>query len=474
MRRLRFTVLSLAWLALAAPAVAQEAGEKPKPAEVPPAEAAEPAPPPPPKARSHDELLSLVEVGFREQSAEDAEREARFRREKANQEKLLADAQATLARLEARSQQLEAAFQENEGTLAELEATLAERLGNLGELFGVVRQVSGDTAGQLIGSLTSAQLDGRQEFLEGLGQSKALPSIESLERLWYELQREMTEQGRVVRFQTPVLTAAGEEVEKEVIRAGVFSVVADGEYVLWDEARQKVRELARQPPARYVETVSGFESAEEGMVPLAVDPSRGSLLSVLIDTRSLPERVPEGGYVGYTIIALGAVAALIAIVRWLMVAIASRKVAAQQKSDRVDQGNPLGRVMAIYDENRNADPETLELKLDEAVMHETSRLERFIWLVKVVSVVAPLLGLLGTVTGMIRTFQAITLFGAGDPKMMAGGISEALVTTMLGLTVAIPLVLLHALLASSTKQITDVLDEQSAGLIARHAERAGV
>jgi biopolymer transport protein ExbB len=105
--------------------------------------------------------------------------------------------------------------------------------------------------------------------------------------------------------------------------------------------------------------------------------------------------------------------------------------------------------------------------LDEVVLRESGKLESFIWLVRIVSVVAPLMGLLGTVTGMIRTFQSITLFGAGDPRMMAGGISEALVTTMLGLVTAIPLVLLHAALANNTKKIVDTLDEQSAGLIAQ-------
>jgi biopolymer transport protein ExbB len=195
---------------------------------------------------------------------------------------------------------------------------------------------------------------------------------------------------------------------------------------------------------------------------------------VLIDTRTLWERLPEGGWVGYLTIVLGVIAALVAVLRWAVVTLTTRKVLAQQKSERADTGNPLGRVMAVYEENRAADPETLELRLDEAVLRETSALERFIWLIKVVSILAPLLGLLGTVTGMIRTFQAITLFGAGDPKMMAGGISEALVTTFIGLTVAIPLVLLHALLANNTKRITDILDEQSAGLIARQTERAGV
>ena len=236
-----------------------------------------------------------------------------------------------------------------------------------------------------------------------------------------------------------------------------------------------MRELNRQPPSRYLATVESFEeSSNGGFVRLAIDPSRGSLLAALIDTPSARERIGQGGPVGYTIIVLGLFAGVIGVFRWVVVSIASRKVAAQVDREQPDKGNALGRVLALYDEHRDADPETLGLRLDEAVLRESSKLERLLWLVKVVSVVAPLMGLLGTVTGMIQTFQAITLFGAGDPKMMAGGISEALVTTMLGLTVAIPLVLVHAAIANSTKQVIDVLDEQSSGLVAQRAEHAGV
>jgi biopolymer transport protein ExbB len=181
--------------------------------------------------------------------------------------------------------------------------------------------------------------------------------------------------------------------------------------------------------------------------------------------------VQQGGYVGNVIIVLGGLAFTLGIIRLLIVTIMSRKVAAQQKSDYANRGNPLGRVLAVFEDNREADYETLELKLDEVVLRESSKIQRFSWLVKTVSAVAPLLGLLGTVTGMIQTFQAITLFGAGDPKMMAGGISEALVTTMLGLTVAIPLVLLYDTLSNSARFVVDVLDEQSAGLIASRSER---
>ena len=281
----------------------------------------------------------------------------------------------------------------------------------------------------------------------------------------------MTQQGQVVRYRARVLTLEGQIEERDVVRAGPFSAMSRGRYLLWEPAQEKLRELTRQPPSKYLNTVQDFENTTSGFARLAVDPSRGSLLNALTDTPNAQERVSQGGYVGYTILVLGISAGVLGLFRWVIVSFTSRKVAAQQKSDYASDDNPLGRVLSVFEQNRQADAETLELKLDTAVLRESSKLERFLWLVKTVSVVAPLLGLLGTVTGMIQTFQAITLFGAGDPKMMAGGISEALVTTMLGLMTAIPLVLLYDTLSNSTRRIIDVLDEQSAGLIAARSER---
>ena len=424
-----------------------------------------------PEANSLYELLDLVESGFKDEEAQNRQREIEFARARENQEQLVQEAVALLAAEEARSQRLEEVYNTNEGELGDKEAQLAERLGQLGELFGVVRQVATDTGGQIWDSLTSSQLGPRKEVLDRLGRSKELPSTSDLEKLWFELQREMTEQGQVVRYRAKVLMADGQSEELEVIRAGPFTAVSGGRFLLWEPRQQKLRELTRQPPSKYVSTVGPFEETTEGFAALAVDPSRGSLLSSLIQTPDFIERIQYGGAVGYVIITLGFLAATLGLFRFVAIMGASRKVSRQRKSDTIDATNPLGRVLAVYEQNREADAETLELKLDEAVMKETSKLDGLLWLVKTVSVVAPLLGLLGTVTGMIQTFQMITLFGAGDPKMMAGGISEALVTTMLGLIVAVPLVLMHATLANSSRRIIDVLDEQSAGLIARRAEQ---
>ncbi len=417
------------------------------------------------------ELLEMVKYGLQVEKQEHLRREREFVQAKQDQERLLAESRATLARKEELSQQLENTYNENEGRIGEKEELLTEHLGQLGELFGVVRQVATDTSAQIWDSLTSSQLEPRKDLLDRLGRSKELPSTADLEALWFELTQEMTQQGQVVRYRAPVLTVEGRTEERDVLRAGPFSAVSRGRYLLWEPGQEKLLELNRQPPAKYLATVERYENTESGTAVLAVDPSKGSLLIALTETPDPLERVQQGGYVGYVIIVLGIAALLLGLVRWVVLLITSRKVAAQQKSDYVSTGNPLGRVLSVFEENRQADAEALELKLDVVVLRESSKIQRFMWVVKTVSVVAPLLGLLGTVTGMIQTFQAITLFGAGDPKMMAGGISEALVTTMLGLMTAIPLVMLYDTLSNSARYVIDVLDEQSAGLIAARAER---
>jgi biopolymer transport protein ExbB len=477
MRRF-LAILVLIGAQSAAPALAQQAAPQSQPAATQESAAEAAAPPQPlpapPQPKSLDQLLEMVREGFEAEHAANKRREETFKRNKEDQERLLNEALATLARDEAASQQLEVHYNENELAIGTAQERMTERLGELGELFGVVRQVATDLGAQTWDSMTSAEGGSHRELLDRLGRSDELPSTEDLEKLWLELQREITKQGKVVRFRATVLTIEGTQAEREVIRAGPFSAISDGRYLLWEPEDQQLRELNRQPPSRHLDTVAAFENATTAYAKLAVDPSRGGLLEMLIDTPTPKERIQQGGAVGYVIITLGIAALLVGLWRWVVIGVTSRKVAAQRKSTRINPDNPLGRILGVAEEHRDADTETLELKLDEVVLRESSQLENFLWLVKTVSVVSPLLGLLGTVTGMIQTFQAITLFGAGDPKMMAGGISEALVTTMLGLTVAIPLVLLSDTLANSTRKVIDILDEKSAGLIAMRSEQGDV
>ena len=419
-----------------------------------------------------DELLQEVRKSRSQLSAENQAREQRFLQNRNEQQALLRQAQQELAAAEARSDQLTEQFNANELQLAELNETLRLQLGNFGELFGVVRQVSGDTVGMIRSSLVTAQDNGREQLAERLAQVRGVPSMEELNSLRALLTEEMVRSGKVARFNATVTRPDGTQEEEELVRIGVFNLISGDRYFNYLPETNTILELARQPQGRYRKMAEElFTASPNTTVAAAVDPGRGSLLALLIQEPSLGERIDQGGLVGYVIIALGIVGLLIALVRWLYLGATGTRIRGQLKSvDQPSEKNPLGRILKVFDDNRDVDTETLELKLDEAILKEVPKLETWQGAIKVIAAVAPLLGLLGTVTGMIVTFQAITLFGTGDPKLMAGGISQALVTTVLGLTVAIPLVLLHSVVASRSKALIEVLEEQSAGIIAKQAE----
>jgi biopolymer transport protein ExbB len=426
-------------------------------------------------AASLDELLRQVEQGRADDQREFKAREDRFKAARSEQRSMLQSAVRERTGEENRSARLESTFGENEIRTAELSGALDRRLGSLKELFGILQQVSGETMALLDNSLTSIQYPDRGEFLGGLatkmGTSSELASIEEIERLWFEMQREMTEQGKVVRFTTTVLNTNGEAEEREVVRAGVFNVVSDGNYLQYSPETGNVTELARQPQqARFTNSAEDLSDAQGGQVVFGLDPTSGQILKLLLRSPTFTDRVKMGGIVGYIIMALGIVALLIALERLLVLTLTANKVNRQIKSGDLSDDNPLGRVLLASQKYREADLETLELKLGEAILKETPALTRALMFLKIIAVVAPLLGLLGTVTGMIKTFQIITLFGTGDPTLMAGGISQALVTTVQGLSVAIPTVLLHTLVTGRSRKITHVLQEQSAGIVAERSE----
>ena len=442
------------------------------------------------------ELLKNVEERRVVENREHVRREAEFVNRRGDQQKLLDDAKAERRAEERRSERLETRFEENEIRIGDLQEQLDKRLGSLRELFGVLQQVAGDTRGLFEGSVISIEYPNRGDWLGELaakmGTSTQLATIDEMEQLWFELQREMTESGKVTRFPATVNMLSGEQRQTEVIRVGAFNVIADGDYINYDVEVGALVELARQPAARFANTAEDIQDAGSGeVVPFAVDPSRGSMLSLLIQAATVGERVGspfggiangecwlpfcdgQGGYVGSVIILGGILGVLLALERLITLNLVGVKVSSQKRSDEPNDDNPLGRLLNVYEANRDIDVDTLDLKLSEAILNETPKLTRNITLIQVISVVAPLLGLLGTVIGMILTFQAITLFGTGDPKTMAGGISTALMTTVLGLCVAIPTVLLHSIVNARSKSIIHVLDEESAGLIAQRAEASG-
>lgn len=425
-----------------------------------------------PQAQTLDQLLQQVRDARSAANAANKQREREFLAARDKQQQLLSQSKQRLAAEEARSDRLQKTFQANEQELNQLSDQLRTRLGNLGELFGVVRQVSGDLKSVTDASLVSAQIPGRGEFLSRMSQSTQLPDIESLEKLWFMMQQEATLSGKIVKFPAEVVSVDGNRYQADVVRVGVFNAIADDTFLRYLPETGALVELTRQPAGRYQDMASDLYSAgADEIVEMGIDPTRGQLLALLVDTPTFMERVNQGGLVGYVIIVLGVIGLLVAVERLVYLGIAGKKIRAQLTSSKPSGDNALGRVLSVYNDNKTDNVETLELKLDEAIMKEVPPLEARLNFLKLLAAVGPLLGLLGTVTGMILTFQAITLFGTGDPKLMAGGISQALVTTVQGLCVAIPMVLLHGFVSSRAKGLIQILEEQSAGIIAAHAER---
>ncbi len=425
-----------------------------------------------------EQLLQQVQKSQQQEAATRKAREAHFLAAHSNQKKLLAAIKAQLAEEQKRSQRLRERFDHNEQQLIELEAELKRQTGDLGELFGTVRQSAKDLAILIKDSLVSAQYPDRTPWLQTLGESKKLPDIGELKQLWHLIQQETVESGRVARFPATVINTDGHASEQEVIRVGLFNALAQGQYLNYQTETGRFVVLARQPAQSENLLAAYLGMDDEQSNNLAVDPTRGVLLSLLVETPDPLERIHQGGIVGYVILALGLLGLIIVIIRLIYLAITGRAIQQQLLHPASPSlKNPLGRILAVAAKNPDASPESdpkqghkLELQVDEAILRELPRLTQGEGLVKLLAGVAPLLGLLGTVVGMIATFQAITLFGTGDPKMMANGISQALVTTALGLIVAIPLLFMHTLVTSRSQALIQILDEQSLGLVAASRE----
>ena len=377
-------------------------------------------------------------------------------------------ARAALNTQKAEAERLKAEFDRQEAELAEQEKLLAQRAGHLGELFGVVRQSAGDVAGQWQDNLLNAQFPQRLKQLKALAESRSLPSAADLDGYWMLLLEDLTASGRVEQLQLPVVAADGSRSEQSVLRVGNFSAYGADAFLRYDADAAELLAPARQPSG--LGQVEDYLNGGAALASLPIDPSRGTLLAQLQRQPGLWDRVQQGGLVGWVILVLGALGLLLALWRMVFLARVSRGVSSQMHDLSAPRNdNPLGRVIGVLGPKPQlADLETLELKLDEAILQETPPLEKGQSLLKLLSAVAPLLGLLGTVTGMIVTFQAITQGGGGDSRLMAEGISQALVTTVQGLVVAIPLLFLHSLLASRSKSLIQLLEQQSAGLIALH------
>ena len=424
------------------------------------------------QANQLDDLLNQVKADRISEAKLDKKREAEFLSARSNKQALLNKAKKELKNQEARNRRLTKEYAANEIALAQKEVALKNATGTLGEMFGVSRAAAANAYGQITTSIVSAEYPDRGEALNRIANAKVIPALADLEELWFALQTEMTESGKISKFPVEVINLDGTKSTETITRIGTFNLVSTNGYLTYNDEVNQVQPLPKQPAGYIAETASNFFTSDSGYTAVYLDPSRGGILSLETRKKTIIEFFHEGKEVGYAITVLFIIGCLIALERLIVLGAMSSKIKTQEKNlDTPSENNPLGRLLNIYYDNKNVDAETLELKLDEGILRETPKVDRGVNLVKMFAAIAPLMGLLGTVVGMIMTFQTITLYGTGDPKIMAGNISLALVTTALGLICALPLILIHAVVASKAKGILQKLDEQSAGLIAAIAEK---
>ena len=430
----------------------------------------------PATAKSLDELLEQVRTADARDAKANAEREARFATSRDQQQKLLSEANAEKTALENQAAALVKQFEENDRLIGELTQARDIKAGNLGELFGVMRQTAGDFATVARNSMLTAQFPDRVSQIDRLAQTKTMPPMEDLNRFWFEMQREMTEGGKITRIQAKVTAPDGSQADKTVLRVGPFVAVAEGQFLEYTTGANAFSTPPKQPPGKFGSIAEDFEEEGSGYHAMVVDPTRGVLLNLFSQRPSMVDRIVEGESVNWLILGIGLIGTIIAIYQFGFLTLTSTKVNRQLANlNSLNADNPLGRVLLAF-KGKNApgtaeDAEVIELRISEAVLKEIPPLERGQSFLKLGVAAGPLLGLVGTVVGMIHTFQVITESGSGDPKLMAAGISMAMIATLLGLGIAIPLLFANSALQARSKRITQILDEQSTGLLAELIEK---
>lgn len=428
-----------------------------------------------PEITNLDELLTAVRQQQRAERDIERQRERDFLRDKNRQKSLLNSARRNFEIAQKHNNPLQKITELNQLEIKKLQDQLQQRTQEMGDIYSIFNEFSGDFSAVFNASMTAIEFPERQEKIDTLLQEDTLATIADMQDMWLLLQQDMTATSKVQVLTVPVVQTNGISQLDSVVRVGAFTVFSGSEFLRYIPEVNELLALERQPSSRYLAAIKSFDPQADVQL-VTIDPTGGNLLGMMSYSPSVLERIEQAGMIGKIIIGLGAIGVLLTLWRVLYLLTIYFSIKSQQnRPQQANKNNPLGRVMlhaqqdvttSALAQGQQGAVDALQFKLDEAVLLEVPNLERGHNFIKLLAAVSPLLGLLGTVTGMIVTFQAISLFGSGDPKLMASGISQALMTTVLGLVVAIPLLFGHSFVAALARTMIQRLDEQTAGIMA--------
>jgi len=359
------------------------------------------------------------------------------------------------------------------------------------EISGNVRVAARDLESLLKASPLSAGAPWRLETISPLLDKGYFPDIDDIAGMAGVFFDEIERGSQVSLREGEYVGRDGRQTSGRIFQLGKFNTVYQGGgetgFLVWSPEGQRLFALSELPPRNVRRALDKYLAGESDLVPL--DMSGGAALRQITSHTSLVEQISQGGPIIWPIflIALAAMGIVVFKIVYLNRTSGNTDRIMGEVNDLAARGDwsacekivdghrgknwPVVRVIRAGLESREESRETLESVLQEAILHELPQVQKGIAMLAVLGAVAPLLGLLGTVTGMIDTFRVITLFGTSDPKLMSGGISEALVTTELGLAVAIPIMLLHTYLSrkadhlvgdmeAKAVQLTNIIDKR--------------
>ncbi|MFH0783022.1 MAG: MotA/TolQ/ExbB proton channel family protein [Pseudomonadota bacterium] len=419
---------------------------------------------------------------------ETARKEAAGSREKIAGDRTLLEQE--VRRIEAEVTILEktvAALETEDTTLTAKETALTEKLtatdSMIRELVGVLRSHAKDLQSLIVGSLQTALAADDTTLLEAIAGQSRFPGMSEIAKMNETLRRQLHDGGTVRLTKGSIVDRSGNTVEAEILVLGNFTAAYRlGEeigFLSYSTTGRKLFALSRLPSSSETKELRRYMEGKSEAVVL--DISRGAALSQMVHTPNLRQQVESGGPLVWPILAIFIIAVLLILERMVFLflgrtdadGLTSRIApmaathnwqACKEECHRL-VGKPIARVLTAGLDCCHLGREMMENSLQEAILKEIPPLERFLSTLGMLAAIAPLLGLLGTVTGMIDTFFVITQHGTGDPRLMSDGISVALVTTMLGLSVAIPIMLAHTLLSRTVDNRIAQMEEKAVALI---------
>lgn len=400
-------------------------------------------------------LLQQVQQTLLKQQQQEDSRLLEFQQHSDKKAVKLAKLKEQFAQANKKQQQLVANFNQQQQLQLSLQNQLKQRSLELNTVFSATKLQAATFSEEILSSLSNGMFAQRQADL-AFSSKQTVPTLTDIKSVWFLMIQEMAANSTVKTYTADIVGANGIAQKTTVHQFGEFAAIdGQGQYLSFNASSNKLQVMAQQP-ARLNSQAMDYIANQSSL--LIVDPKKGELLLQSTQVPTLEQRIHQGGLVGYIILGLGLLGLLIASWRVLYMLLIELKIK-RQHTREPSKSNPLGRVMLAVDEG--SDAAKAELLIDKAMLAEIPRLERCHSLVKLLAAVAPLLGLLGTVTGMIETFQSITLLGTSDPKLMAGGISQALITTVMGLCVAIPLLFCHSFISNKSRLLLQLIQQQS-------------